>query len=147
MTYDVFSPVPWSGIYSSTKAAVHSITDVLYMECTPLNINVLLVSPGGVKSNIAKNQAERVGLPPDSLYKDYMDAIIKKLNLSQASNPMPTSEFAGKVASAALQPRPPRYMTLGTMSTMYCIMSWFPRGWVLRWTWKRMGENLRKKSS
>ncbi|KAI0673708.1 hypothetical protein C8Q78DRAFT_1076689 [Trametes maxima] len=41
-------PFPWGGIYSSTEAFVH-------MECKPFNIDVVLISPGGVKSNNTAN--------------------------------------------------------------------------------------------
>ncbi len=44
---DVASPTPWAGIYSSTKSAAQSLTDVLDMECKPLNISVLSVITGG----------------------------------------------------------------------------------------------------
>ncbi|KAI0639988.1 NAD-P-binding protein [Trametes polyzona] len=136
-------PVPWGGIYGASKAALHSITDALYMECIPLHINVVLVAPGGVKSNIAANQVERVKLPENSLYADYMDAILTKLNLSQGSNSMPADKFSQKVVGAVLKPQPPRYMTLAAMSRIYRVLLWFPRGWVLRLFWRRLGEGPR----
>ena len=141
------SPTPFNGIYCSSKAAVHSITDTLYMECTPLNIDVVLVSPGAVKSNIAANQADRVGLPPGSLYRDYIDAVLTKLNMSQASNPMPSAVFAREVVGGVLQARPPRFMTMAPMSGWTKIFLWLPRGWVLRLLWKRLGEGPRKVTS
>ena len=114
------------------------------MECTPLNINVVLVSPGKVKSNLAVNQHERVGLPEDSLYKDYIDSVIAKLNASQSGGPMPATVFAQKVTSGVLQARPPRYMTLAPMSGLFKFLQWLPRGWVLRTFWRKLGEGLKK---
>ncbi|KAI0828928.1 NAD-P-binding protein [Trametes gibbosa] len=131
-------PVPWGGIYGATKAAVQSINDALYMECTPFNIHVVLVAPGGVKSNIAINQAPK--LPEGTLYADYFDSILTKLNLSQGPNAMSAEVFSRKVVAAVLRPTPPRYMTLAAMSTIYSIFKWFPRGWVLRLFWSRLGE-------
>ncbi|KAI0756316.1 NAD-P-binding protein [Daedaleopsis nitida] len=139
-------PVPWGGPYCSSKAAVHSITDTLYMECTPLNIDVVLVSPGGVKSNIAANQTPRVSLPQGSLYSDYAEAIIKKLNSSQTNSPVPTDAFAEKVVGAVLQRRPPRYMTLGRMSTIYQFFHWLPRASVLRLIWGRYSQVPQKRN-
>ncbi|KAH9913332.1 NAD-P-binding protein [Epithele typhae] len=117
-------PVPWAGVYAATKAAAHSLTDTLYMECTPLNINVVLVSPGGVKSNISVNQADR----------DYLAAIMQRLVMSQQNNPMPAAAFAHK------------YLTLATLSGFYSIMKWLPRGWILRQLWKNLGERPRLKA-
>ncbi|KAI0652438.1 NAD-P-binding protein [Trametes meyenii] len=136
-------PVPWGGIYASTKAAVNSITDALYMECKPFNINVVLLAPGGVKSNITINQAPRVKLPENSLYSEYIDAILAKLHMSQGPGAMPTATFAERVVTAVLKPKPPRYMTLAAMSGMFRVLAWFPRGWVLNMFWRRLGEGPR----
>ena len=106
------------------------------MECKPFNIDVVLVSPGGVKSNIATNQASSLALPADSLYSDYAEAIIKRMNRSQIDSPMPTAVFAQRVTTAVLQRRPPRYMTLGRMSSWYRFFQWLPRGWILSYMWK-----------
>ena len=44
---------PWTGIYNASKAALHSYTETLEMECRPLGVNVMLVAPGSIVSNIA----------------------------------------------------------------------------------------------
>ncbi|KAI1793157.1 NAD-P-binding protein [Ganoderma leucocontextum] len=126
-------PSPWGGVYAASKAAIHSLTDSLYMECKPLNINVILLAPGAVKSNIATNQALHVHLPPDSLYKDYFDHILERLTLVQENNPMPTEVYAQTT-----------YMSLGKMTGWAKVFQWLPRGWVLDMIWKRFGEGPRK---
>ncbi|KAL1951123.1 hypothetical protein VTO73DRAFT_272 [Trametes versicolor] len=136
-------PVPWGGIYGATKSALHAITDTLYMECMPLGIDVVLIAPGGVKSNIAANQVERVQLPENSLYHAYIDSILTKLNLSQGKSSMPTRTFSQKVVGAVLKSKPPRYMSLAAMSGFYKVLQWFPRGWVLRFFWRYLGEGPR----
>ncbi len=138
-------PIPWGGIYSATKAALHSLTDTLYMECKPLHINVVLLAPGAVKSNIAANQAPRVRLPPDSLYHGYVDSVLKRLTMSQENNPLPAEVFARTTVDAVLRVGgPPRYMSLGNLSGWYRVLAWLPRGWVLNMLWNRMGEGPRK---
>ncbi|KAH9849288.1 NAD-P-binding protein [Lenzites betulinus] len=132
-------PIPWGGIYAATKAAMHTITDTLYMECTPFNINVFLVCPGGVTSNIANNHRPRVKIPENTLYADYIDSIMAKLEISQGPKSMPTKELAQRVVAATLSPKPPRYMTLAANSMYYRIFKWLPRGWVLRMFWDRFG--------
>ncbi|KAI1788215.1 NAD-P-binding protein [Ganoderma leucocontextum] len=138
-------PIPWGGVYGATKAALHSLTDTLYMECKPLHINVVLLAPGGVKSNIAANQAPRVLLPPDSLYKDYVDSVLKRLAVSQGNSPLPTDVFAQTTVDAVLRAGgPPRYMCLGTGSGWFRVYQWLPRGWVLDMLWNWLGEGPRK---
>lgn len=44
---------PFQGFYNASKAALHSYTETLRMECQPLNVKVVLVAPGSVKSNIS----------------------------------------------------------------------------------------------
>ncbi|CDO73057.1 hypothetical protein BN946_scf185007.g111 [Trametes cinnabarina] len=136
-------PVPWGGIYGATKAALHSLTDTLYMECKPLRIHVVLLAPGGVKSNIVANQTPRFKLPENSLYADYIDSLFAKLTVSQRNDPMPADVFARRVVGAVLKPTPPRYMTLASMSGMYRVLRWLPRTWVLNWFWRRFGEGPR----
>ena len=49
------SPTPWTGVYCASKAALHSLTQVLQMECKPLNISVVLVTDI-VHSSLTVNQ-------------------------------------------------------------------------------------------
>ncbi|KAI0003800.1 oxidoreductase [Russula compacta] len=116
-------PLPWGGIYSATKSAVHAITNALEMECRPFNIKVMLVAPGGVKSNIAANQY--YDPPPDTLYSKYAERILGRRNLSQSS-PMPTDVFSKQVVTKALLPNPPSYLTLGKSSTLFGFLRGFP---------------------
>ncbi|PIL32478.1 hypothetical protein GSI_05181 [Ganoderma sinense ZZ0214-1] len=140
-------PVPWSGVYSATKAALHSLTDTLYMECKPFRIHVVLLAPGAVRSNMIANQAPRVRLPPDSLYGDYFDAVLRRLTMGQANDPLPADVFARTTVDAVLRAGgPPRYMRLGKTSRLYWVYEWLPRGWVLDWFWKWVGEGSRKAS-
>ncbi|KAI0800692.1 NAD-P-binding protein [Fomes fomentarius] len=136
--------IPWGGAYCSSKAAVHSITDTLYMECKPFSIDVVLVAPGGVKSNIAANQASTISLPPDSLYIDYIDAILRKLHSSQTNRPMPTEVFAERTVGAVLKRPPQRYFSIGTSSRWFQFYKWLPRGWVLSYLWRNQTKSLSK---
>ena len=130
------SPLPWGGIYAATKSAVHAITNALEMECRPFNIKVLLVAPGGVKSNISANQTYNP--PPDTLYAGFMERILARRDISQSS-PMPTEVFAKRVVTKALAPTPPSYMTLGKNSILFWLLTWLPRHWLLSILWKRFG--------
>lgn len=54
---------PWSGVYSSSKAALHSWTDALRMELQPFNVHVMLVAPGAITSKFGDKQMESFKLP------------------------------------------------------------------------------------
>jgi 1-acylglycerone phosphate reductase len=45
-------PHPFVGVYSSTKAALHSYTEVLRQETSIFGLKVMLVTPGAVQSNV-----------------------------------------------------------------------------------------------
>ena len=107
------------------------------MECRPFNIDVMLVAPGAVKSNLAKNQAATLpSLPSNSLYANYLESIIGRMNASQGSGAMPTDEFAKRVVTKALAKRPPQYVSLGGFAFGAYILKWLPRTWVMAFLWK-----------
>ena len=136
------SATPWSGIYGSTKAATHSLSDVLYMECTPLNISVVLVATGAVRSNLAVNHTTAfAGLPETSLYKRFLPDMLARIELSQGADSMPTKDYAKQVVDKTLRKSPPRYMLLGGKTWTYAVLKWLPRGFVL-WLFWRMFSKL-----
>lgn len=50
-----FLPVPGQSIYGASKAAVKLMTEALYAELEDSHINVSVVIPGGIATNIMKN--------------------------------------------------------------------------------------------
>ncbi|KAI0784926.1 oxidoreductase [Abortiporus biennis] len=132
-------PTPWNSIYCAAKAATHSLTQSLWMECKPLNINVVLVAPGTVQSNIADNQRRTFSMPENSLYKSYLDNIIDRIVSSQDWSSMPTKRFAKKVAKASLSSRPPRYLMYGGRTFIFSLFAWIPRFIALSLLWWRFG--------
>lgn len=133
---------PWNGIYCASKAAVQSISEVLSMECKPLNISVLHVAPGAVRSNISSNAASRFTLSPDSLYSDYLPNIMQRIYASQGPQSMPSDDFAKQVVSKALQKSPPRYLSIGGHAWLFYIFKWLPRGFVLYLMWKQYSRKV-----
>ena len=107
------------------------------MECRPFNIKVLLVAPGGVKSNIAANQTYNP--PPDTLYAGFTERVLARRDVSQSS-PMPADVFAKRVVTKALAPTPPNYMTLGKNSMIFWFLTLLPRHWLLSILWKYLGD-------
>jgi len=133
-------PTPWNGVYAAAKAALHSLTEVLWMECKPLKVNIMLVAPGSVRSNIANNQQRRFNMPETSLYKAFLENIMERISTSQDLGTIPAEEFAKKVVTVAMLPNPPRYLTLGGTSFLFRILQWLPRFWVLTIMWRRFSR-------
>jgi short-subunit dehydrogenase len=123
---------------------VDSISQVLQMECRPFNIKVMIVSPGGVKTNVAKNASSHFELPPDSLYKKYLPNIKRRMWASQAPTALSAEDFAALVAGKALSSNPPFYMTMGYRSGRFALMKWLPRMWVLNYMWKLLTEPVKE---
>ena len=65
-----YASTPWAGIYSMSKAAVHSMTDVLRMELSPFNIQVTVIAPGSIKSNFGKNATNSVSIPDSKSFSN-----------------------------------------------------------------------------
>ncbi|KAG9074402.1 hypothetical protein FS749_014050 [Ceratobasidium sp. UAMH 11750] len=133
-------PTPWAGLYSSSKFAVHALTETLQMEARALSpdIHVMLVAPGGVKSNLPTNS--KFQLPENSLFRHCLPAITARLQLSQTGNSMPTPKFAAQVVNAALSKNgAPRYMSIGANTMLFKFFKWLPRGLVLWLLWGRIG--------
>ena len=125
-------------MYSSSKAALHRVTEVLYQECQAFNIHVTLVVPGAVKSNIADTQLKTgIVMPENSFYKSYADAIVKRIMLSQGANSMTAEDMARLVVTKTLSKSPPQYLTMGGSSFLFSLFLWLPRTFVLNLLWKR----------
>ncbi|KAJ4485902.1 oxidoreductase [Lentinula aciculospora] len=136
------TPVPWNGLYSVTKAATHTISEVLNMECRPFNISVMNVVPGSVQSNFANNMTQNFELPENSLYSTFIPNIIKRINASQTEHSMPTAKFAKAVVSKALSKKPPSRFTSGGNSTIFSIFRWLPRALVLGYLWRMYSKKM-----
>jgi NAD(P)-dependent dehydrogenase (short-subunit alcohol dehydrogenase family) len=107
-------PTPFAGGYCATKSAVHTLSDVLRVEVAPFGIDVVVVQPGGVASNIAATASQgldRYG-SDDSAYQRVHENIVARAHESQ-NRPMPTDAFAKHVAEAITAERAPRVVRAG----------------------------------
>ncbi|KAF9432818.1 hypothetical protein BGZ76_010289 [Entomortierella beljakovae] len=118
---------PWAGLYSASKAAVHALSDGLRMELKPFGINVSVVAPGAIKSNIGDNNVKRFSLPENSPYQSVLSYVFSRASASQDPGTTPTDKFANYVVSKCLKSSPPRYIDYGTHSTIFRFLSYLPR--------------------
>ncbi|PNH12891.1 NADPH-dependent 1-acyldihydroxyacetone phosphate reductase [Tetrabaena socialis] len=115
----------WGAIYSSSKAAVHSLTDALRLELRPFNVKVVLLAPGAVQSNIGANNLQRFDAA-FNLYAPFADVIRERTVISQGKNSMPTDLFARRVVKQLLRPAPPRHFMLGGFVWLTRMAMWWP---------------------
>jgi len=133
-------PSPFNGLYCASKAALHAVIETLSMELRPFNVEATLIIPGSVKSKIAENHARDFLLPPNSLFKPYMDRILGRMYVSQGEGSMPTASFASYVVAKILKRNPPLYVRSGQWAWRFWFMSWLPRTWMLKFlAWRIMG--------
>jgi short-subunit dehydrogenase len=140
--------IPFSGIYSSSKAAVHAVSDSLRMELAPFNIHVMLVQPGGIVSNfgnVANIKTEQI-LSENSKYLKIEDKLRERGTISQVGA-TPAEIFAKKVVKKSLRKNPPSLIRTGHRSfTLPFMKRWLPIWWFDAIMKKHFGlKNLTKK--
>ncbi|KAL6761503.1 hypothetical protein V8C86DRAFT_2534736 [Haematococcus lacustris] len=129
--------VPWSGVYSATKFAVHALSDALRMELAPLGIKVVVVAPGAIRSNIASNMMSGLDLSYLSLYRHYQPLIESRVRLSQGFKSTPTRLFAQAVVRQVLRSQPPAYYIAGRLSWLACLLAWALPRWLTDYLLRR----------
>ena len=97
---------PFAGAYCSSKACLHSLTDALRMEVTPLGIRTITIQPGGVRSSFGDHAEEGIRLPEDSVYKPIESGVRARAQAGQL-NATPTDEFIRPVVDKLLRTKPP----------------------------------------
>ncbi|KAI7906499.1 uncharacterized protein BX663DRAFT_496707 [Cokeromyces recurvatus] len=117
---------PWAGTYALSKAAVHSMSDTLRLELKPFGIQVTVVAPGAIISNIGDAGKRSVTVPEDSLYSSVANYIIARATLSQGPNSTPTDVFASHVVKKILRPISPSYITFGATSWLFLLFYYLP---------------------
>jgi NAD(P)-dependent dehydrogenase (short-subunit alcohol dehydrogenase family) len=92
---------PFAGAYCASKAALHALSAAMRMELAPFGIEVIMVQPGSVSSNIGATGTSNAALPAASLFAALAENIRGRAALSQ-QGAMSARDFARQVAAAVL---------------------------------------------
>ncbi|KAJ2730703.1 hypothetical protein IW152_005066 [Coemansia sp. BCRC 34962] len=112
---------PWVGYYAASKAAAHAYSDALRMELAPFGVDVVVVAPGSIRSNLVANHSESLIDMDTTRYALARSAIEARAGLSQNSDTTPATELARVVVPQILGGSPSAYITYGT----HAAATWF----------------------
>lgn len=124
-----FAHLPFSAAYSTSKAAVHSLSDVLRIELAPFGVHVLCVAPGKIKSAFGSTALSTITRPPPSSpFHNAVGLIEARANYSQIGHNTPAAELAAAIRSAIEKPswRRRAYLTYGVNSSMAWLLYYLP---------------------
>ncbi|KAI5477305.1 NAD(P)-binding protein [Pseudohyphozyma bogoriensis] len=129
-----YVPTPWAGVYCASKAAVHSLSDVMRMELKGFGLNVVCVAPGAIKSSIGASNDKKALLKTDSVYSNLEASVRARGSWSQNPSSTPAEVLASSIADAALAANPPRYLNAGYRSTS-AVLSYYLPTWLKEYFW------------
>jgi short-subunit dehydrogenase len=138
---------PLGGLYSASKFALESISDVLRMELAPFNIQVSVVEPGPVSTEFfAVVKQEMAGAIAATTTNPYHAALQKLDSLEQQT--AATAWSAARVATVIIQaltaksPRPRYVAATGGKFLLFFLTKLLPTRWVDRFWQQFYGINL-----
>jgi short-subunit dehydrogenase len=138
---------PFGGLYSASKFALESISDVLRMELEPFNIQVSVIEPGPVSTNFFEVVAKQIESTIEDAQNSPYRAAFKKLESleQQTSRNAWTSEQVAEVilkAMAARRPRPRYVAATGGDFLLFMMRKMLPTKLVDRFWQKFYGIDL-----
>jgi NAD(P)-dependent dehydrogenase (short-subunit alcohol dehydrogenase family) len=117
---------PFASAYSSSKAALHSLSDGLRMELAPFGIQVVIIQPGGVRSAFGDHAEAAIRLPQDSVYRPVEKGIHARAQAGQRGA-MPVESFVLPVVDALLRDAPAPIIRGGKNSVLLPLLKkWLP---------------------
>ena len=110
-------PTPFAGAYCASKAALHSLSEVMRMELAPFNIQVVTIQPGAIASSFGESAESSLDevISSKSWYADLEKSIRARAKLSQSAA-TPSDEFAAELVTQVTKLNPPSVIRLGRKS-------------------------------
>jgi len=127
-------PYVFGGIYNASKAALHSYSSTLRLELEPVDVKVMVVVTGGVKSNLAR--VDRT-LGSDSLYLPIKGEYLRRVKHSQEVG-IDNVEYAKQVVREAIKIRPKTSIWKGGFALPVWFLSRFVGLWLFEMFFRRV---------
>ena len=124
------TPIPFQGVYSSSKAALAMLTGVLRLELQPFGIKVVDLRTGHVKTNLIRNVQEtgNTQLPEGSIYepaKQVVNEVMRQEGFIDGG--MVAEQWAEQVVQDLLG-NPPQVIWRGESAWLTRIAAMLPYG-------------------
>jgi NAD(P)-dependent dehydrogenase (short-subunit alcohol dehydrogenase family) len=131
--------MPFIGAYAGTKHAVEGISDSLRRELLPYGIDVILIEPGAVKTEMWDKGASQAGRYTDTDYAESLDNF-RRYAESLAKSGFPVEEFGRRVVNVFEKRRPKtRYAIVPGKFTHFTIPRLLPDRWLDRLIARNVG--------
>jgi NAD(P)-dependent dehydrogenase (short-subunit alcohol dehydrogenase family) len=128
-------PAPFTAPYSSSKAAMHTLTHALRRELLPEGIHVVLIIPGNIKTAIwkkAQDSTKAASPAVEALYGSALESM-EKLTKKMGSQGIPPERVAKVVEKALTLKRPKPTYIVGTDAKLQNIAAVvLPNRWIDR---------------
>ncbi len=108
--------IPFIGLYNGSKFALEAMSDALRMETRPFGVRVILIEPGGVRTNfnaVATQNAQRFATDTSSPYHGHFDTLDRFITQATAASSPP--ETVAKLIFHALTTRRPHARYAATL--------------------------------
>ncbi|CEL03941.1 hypothetical protein ASPCAL05077 [Aspergillus calidoustus] len=125
-------PLPWSGYYNASKAAVAILTDQMRIEFAPWKVRAILVDTGAIRTKFLDNLPSAPRLPENSLYYPAKDVIEPALAGTEVEKiAMDVNSYAEVVVNNAIRSSPKKHLWSGGGALITWLASTF--GWSTIW--------------
>jgi NAD(P)-dependent dehydrogenase (short-subunit alcohol dehydrogenase family) len=106
----VRSAPPLQGPYAASKAALELLSETLGKELEPFGVRVLVISAGGIRTEMRARQQKYTSEPYAQLVEQYEE---RMADYEQQGGGSPPEEIAKAIADLIEQPDPPPLATVG----------------------------------
>lgn len=111
--------LPFGGIYSASKSALNTISEILRLELSPFDIQVITLKLGLIKTAFIQN-AERVEIKADSPYKKFEQIINERSNIkNKMTDP---DDLAVTIVEKLMRKKSPSIIYEGAGSCFYPLI-------------------------
>lgn len=135
-------PLPYRGLYCSSKSAINMLSHCLRMECKPFKVNVTSICPGDVKTNFTKNRIKV--FETNERYGKRIENAAYFVDNKQEKR-MPPEKVSSKIVKMAYKKHPKPMVIVGfKYKILYFASKIFPLSWFLHFDEKIFGGHKNK---